>query len=253
MPSILTLNTVESEDIFRQNPSLNSVLFSFSLANAFKDSRFPTLFANLSIPATKLAPIPATTLASRTLSGYRDEANPGQLALGTITSLNLGRNAAKGPQGGVPAGSVIFFAGPFCPDGYLIANGAFLEVSDFPELFAAIGYTYGADGQNRFALPNLLKFFIRGYESSANLGLTAADQIRSHTHTTTLTLSTKPEIAQFGGQKIYFNAAEGSFPVLRDVNFNLAPNVTTGNTVTSAFGGNETMPMNIQLMPCIKF
>lgn len=253
MPSLLTLNTVTSDDVFSISPSPNSVLFSSQLAIAFKDPRFPSLFANNSIPSSKLAPVVGTSVATNSISGYTSPTAPGQLALRTITDQNLAINAAKGPQGGVPAGSVIFFAGPICPAGYLIADGSLVEVAAYPELFAAIGYTYGADGINRFALPNLLRMFVRGYTSTNTLGVTANDQIRSHVHNTTLTLSSSPEIVQFNSQKSIFNAAEGSYPVLRDVNFNLARNTVTPNFSLDAAGGNETMPMNIQLMPCIKF
>jgi len=39
-------------------------------------------------------------------------------------------------------------------DGWVLANGASLSTSAYPELFAAIGYTYGGSGAN-FNIPNM--------------------------------------------------------------------------------------------------
>jgi len=41
------------------------------------------------------------------------------------------------------------------PPGYLIADGQLLDKDDYPDLFALIGYTYGGDNNQFFALPDL--------------------------------------------------------------------------------------------------
>jgi hypothetical protein len=38
---------------------------------------------------------------------------------------------------------------------HLICNGALVRVKDYPELFAAIGYTYGSGTGGRFCLPDI--------------------------------------------------------------------------------------------------
>jgi microcystin-dependent protein len=47
------------------------------------------------------------------------------------------------------------FAGNFAPAGWAFCNGALIAIDQNPTLFQLIGTTYGGDGQNNFALPNL--------------------------------------------------------------------------------------------------
>ena len=60
-------------------------------------------------------------------------------------------------------GTVIAFAANSTPSGYLLCNGATVARATYPNLFTAIGETYGAgDGSTTFALPNLTNRFIQG-------------------------------------------------------------------------------------------
>lgn len=52
-------------------------------------------------------------------------------------------------------GEIRMFAGNFPPNGWAICNGQLLPISENDALFNLIGTTYGGDGQNTFALPNL--------------------------------------------------------------------------------------------------
>jgi microcystin-dependent protein len=52
-------------------------------------------------------------------------------------------------------GEIRLFAGNFAPAGWLNCNGALLPISEFETLFQLIGTTYGGDGQETFALPDL--------------------------------------------------------------------------------------------------
>lgn len=56
--------------------------------------------------------------------------------------------------GGVPAGVVADFAGSVAPTGWLICAGQTLSRASFPDLFAAIGTTYGAPSGATFNLPD---------------------------------------------------------------------------------------------------
>lgn len=47
------------------------------------------------------------------------------------------------------------FAGNFAPEGWRFCDGSLLGVQEQPALFALIGTTYGGDGVNSFALPDL--------------------------------------------------------------------------------------------------
>lgn len=43
----------------------------------------------------------------------------------------------------------------FCPNGWADCNGQILAISEYDVLFNLIGTTYGGDGQQTFALPNI--------------------------------------------------------------------------------------------------
>jgi microcystin-dependent protein len=52
-------------------------------------------------------------------------------------------------------GEIRMFAGNFAPAGWAFCNGALIPISENDALFNLIGTTYGGDGQNTFALPDL--------------------------------------------------------------------------------------------------
>ncbi|MBZ5507914.1 MAG: tail fiber protein [Acidobacteriia bacterium] len=52
-------------------------------------------------------------------------------------------------------GEIRMFAGNFAPVGWAFCNGALIPISENDALFNLIGTTYGGDGQETFALPNL--------------------------------------------------------------------------------------------------
>ncbi|MGD0299968.1 MAG: tail fiber protein, partial [Bryobacteraceae bacterium] len=43
----------------------------------------------------------------------------------------------------------------FAPNGWLMCQGQLIPISDNPALFNLIGTTYGGDGQQTFAMPDL--------------------------------------------------------------------------------------------------
>jgi microcystin-dependent protein len=52
-------------------------------------------------------------------------------------------------------GEIRMFAGNFPPNGWMFCEGQLLPISENETLFQLIGTTYGGDGQETFALPNL--------------------------------------------------------------------------------------------------
>ncbi|HEX8626497.1 MAG TPA: tail fiber protein [Allosphingosinicella sp.] len=52
-------------------------------------------------------------------------------------------------------GEIRIFAGSFAPMGWMFCEGQLLPISEYDTLFAVIGTTYGGDGQETFALPDL--------------------------------------------------------------------------------------------------
>lgn len=52
-------------------------------------------------------------------------------------------------------GEIRIFAFDFAPPGWAMCNGQILPISQNTALFSLLGTTYGGDGNNNFALPNL--------------------------------------------------------------------------------------------------
>lgn len=66
----------------------------------------------------------------------------------------------------VQLGQVALFAGDLTPGGWAEADGRLLTISENTALFAVLGTTYGGDGQETFALPDLRGRTIVGAGSS---------------------------------------------------------------------------------------
>ena len=93
----------------------------------------------------------------------------------------------------VPVGTVVPYAGNTAPDGWLMCDGSGLSTTDYDELFAVIGTTYGGGG-GTFNLPDMRQKFPMGQASSGTgsvLGETGGvidhnhtyNQVIEHTHT----------------------------------------------------------------------
>lgn len=52
-------------------------------------------------------------------------------------------------------GEIRMFAGNFAPLGYMLCQGQLISIAQNDALFALLGTTYGGDGVNTFALPDL--------------------------------------------------------------------------------------------------
>lgn len=117
----------------------------------------------------------------------------------------------EGWQTVIEAGRIVSSVSDFAPAGTLLCDGASIERSAYPELFAAIGTKFGAADEGHFNLPNLGGRCLIGADSSYVLGSTggeAAHQLSvnelpkhshalsgstssdSHSHTVTGSIST---------------------------------------------------------------
>lgn len=83
---------------------------------------------------------------------------------------------------GVPTGTVMWSAAPEVPVGWLLCDGKFVTVGDYPELYAHIGNTYGGDGVT-FGIPNLVGRFILAAGDPGREPFTYEDGInKEHVH-----------------------------------------------------------------------
>ena len=89
---------------------------------------------------------------------------------GQITTAKLASSVTL-----IPAGVVSAFAGTAAPTGYLLCYGQTINRSQYADLFAAIGTTYGAgDGSTTFVVPDLRGLVIAGLD---NMGGTSANRL----------------------------------------------------------------------------
>ncbi|QDH20348.1 phage tail protein [Saccharibacillus brassicae] len=92
-------------------------------------------------------------------------------------------------------GEIRIFGGNFAPVDWQFCDGQLLSISEYETLYALIGTTYGGDGQNTFALPDLRgrtpvhvgndgqgnTYMLGSQGGVENVTLTSA-QMPSHTH-----------------------------------------------------------------------
>jgi microcystin-dependent protein len=93
-------------------------------------------------------------------------------------------------------GEIKMFAGNFAPKGWAFCNGQVLPLAQNQALFAILGTTYGGNGVNNFALPNLqasvpihfgqgagLPPFVLGQTGGEESHTLTSNEIPNHTHT----------------------------------------------------------------------
>lgn len=148
--------------------------------------------------------------------------------------------------GGVPAGSVFWFAASTPPTGYLKANGAAVSRATYAALFAVVGTTYGSgDGSTTFNLPDLRGEFIRGWDDGRGVdtgrvfGSAQSDQMQAHQHNGSVILGTAG-VSAAGGVTYVAVTSTGAMG---------DPTTSTGGVPRT---GTETRSRNLALLPCIK-
>ncbi|UWZ86118.1 phage tail protein [Occallatibacter riparius] len=147
-------------------------------------------------------------------------------------------------------GEIRMFAGNFAPVGWAFCAGQLVPISENDVLFQLIGTTYGGDGQETFALPNLQSrvpmhqgsgFVLGQAAGSENVTLTS-QQMPVHGHTATATTGGNTA-GQPGGNYL----AQGA-----DIyETNTAGNAAMSPSLTTA-GGSQPHS-NIQPFLCVNF
>ncbi len=104
-------------------------------------------------------------------------------------------------------GEIRMFAGNFAPLGWAFCDGAVLPISQNTALFSLIGTTYGGDGQNTFALPDLRgrlpmhagNGFTLGQAGGAESVSLTTNQIPAHTHAPAASTAPASTVSPAGG------------------------------------------------------
>lgn len=140
---------------------------------------------------------------------------------------------------------------PTAPSGWLPCDGRTVLRTQYPDLFAAIGTTWGAgDNMTTFQLPEVRGEFFRGWDNGRGVdpgrefGSWQQDQIKSHNHS----IYTSHDDGSSSG-------AGAGFGVALDFDNPSIPSGTAdlSNTAIGSTGGNGTWPRNIAVLVCIKY
>ncbi len=232
-----------------------------------------TQIVDATITTTKIAAgaITAVNLAagSVTSTAIADGAiGTVDIADGAITGAKIATNtiplvalvdAVK--QALCPVGSIMPYAGDTAPAGWVLGDGTLYSRTTYAALFAVMGTHFGYGDSTNFRVPDLRGRFLRGVDGGAgrdgdrlartsesggasgdSVGSVQADVFASHTHPY---------------NDIYFSEAGGDTTVLNNA-FGCGNNDHNNSAwqlgrITSATGGNETRPKNVNVNYIIKY
>ncbi len=92
-------------------------------------------------------------------------------------------------------GEIRMFVFRYAPENWADCDGSIMNIAEYTSLFALLGTTYGGDGVNTFALPDLrgrvpvhvgqgagMPHFYQGWAGGRPMVTLTGDQIPSHTH-----------------------------------------------------------------------
>jgi microcystin-dependent protein len=154
-------------------------------------------------------------------------------------------------------GEIRIFAGSFAPAGWAFCNGQLMPISENDALFTLIGTTYGGDGQETFALPDLQgrlplhqgqgsfgTTYLMGEKAGVEQVTLTTSQIPAHTHPLVATTAAGAAASPLNAVL----AASGSSNVYRP-----GPGAAAlSNQAVSAAGGSQPHT-NMQPYLCVDF
>jgi microcystin-dependent protein len=156
-------------------------------------------------------------------------------------------------------GEIRLFAGSFAPNGWMFCEGQLLPISENDALFTLIGTTYGGDGQQTFALPNLASRVPIHMGTAPSSGITyqigemagteaetlTVQQIPSHTHP--FTGSTANGTATNPGGSVMAGSVSSVQPFIED-----SPTASLNANAIGPAGGSQPHE-NCQPFICINY
>jgi microcystin-dependent protein len=173
------------------------------------------------------------------------------------SSVDLGKLVAAVQQALNPPGTILAYAGDTAPSGWFLCDGAYLDRTQYANLFGVISTRFGSSGSTNFAVPDFRGRFLRGRDGGIArdpdrgsrtamqpggatgdaVGSVQEDQFRAHKHDV-------PTDSNAAAGVVDQNSLVGSNG--SDEGFSSTPG--TGTT-----GGNETRPTNANVNYIIKY
>ena len=108
------------------------------------------------------------------------------VAAALVAAIAIGSQVGPAEAQTPYIGEIITFAGNFCPQGYRSADGSLLPISQYKDVFALLGTSFGGNGQDTFGVPNLQGATIMGTGQGTNLPLITIGQTGGNTNTVTV-------------------------------------------------------------------
>jgi len=152
-------------------------------------------------------------------------------------------------------GEIRIFAGNFAPAGWMFCEGQLLDIAENETLFALIGTTYGGNGQDTFALPDMRGRLPLHQGNGFTLGQTGGveqvtltpSQIPAHSHPFLGTSNAASTTAPSSSVTLGRTSLATITPYGSD-----APLTSLSPTVVSSVGGSQPHT-NMQPYLCVDF
>lgn len=183
----------------------------------------------------------------------------------TLLVLISGTAFAQQGRDFMPAGAVMAFANPVCPDGWLSTDGTAISRTTYSRLFLAINTSSGSgNGTTTFHLPDYRGRFLRGVDGAVgrdtgralrtamntggntgdSVGSVQADSFQGHWHQVR------------GNPNVFSSTSSG--PVVTNIAGSTVLNPYAAEPISDGVNGtprasSETRPTNANVIYCIKF
>ena len=160
---------------------------------------------------------------------------------------NSGFWKSIGSGDSIPTGTVLWLSTSTVPAGYLLCNGSAVGRATYPELFAAIGTTYGAgDGNTTFNLPNLIDKFVEGSTTPGTVKAAGLPNITGQ-------LIDTPVVSSSGCYTRSGTSAWRAMAEQASGGSKFGVTNFSANNSNSIYGNSSTVqPPALTLLPCIK-
>ena len=156
----------------------------------------------------------------------------------------------------IPIGAYVDVPFSTPPTGYLECDGSAISRSAYADLFTAIGVMYGSgDGTTTFNIPDFRGRFPRMWAHGATNDPDAATRTDRGDSTTGDVVGSKQAEGLKAHTHIVYTSdnPEGDTPYFqRDYTY-MTSHQDIVSQLTSSTGGNETRPINMYVMRCIKY
>lgn len=156
-------------------------------------------------------------------------------------------------------GEIRMFGGSFAPAGWVFCDGQLMPISENDALFNLIGTTYGGDGQETFAIPNLQSrvplhsgtgggiTYQLGETGGVESVTLTVQQIPAHNHAMTVT-ATNQQLTPQGGVLATATSSQAGVTAYQAA----APGVALSPNSISPTGGSQPHD-NFQPTLCISY